>query len=58
MVKVKELEEKTEQKVEEESSSIFVIALGLFVLGTSGILATDDILACFVVGCALSWDDQ
>jgi NhaP-type Na+/H+ or K+/H+ antiporter len=44
--------------VEEESSSIFVIALGLFVLGTSGILATDDILACFVVGCALSWDDQ
>jgi len=36
----------------------FVIALGLFVLGTGGILNTDDILACFVAGCVFGWDEK
>ncbi|OAP55818.1 hypothetical protein AYL99_09970 [Fonsecaea erecta] len=44
--------------IEEESSLIYVIALSLFVLGTCGILGTDDILACFVAGCTFAWDDQ
>lgn len=44
--------------VEEETSLIFVIALSLFVLGTCGILGTDDILACFIVGCTFAWDDK
>ncbi|OAL23750.1 hypothetical protein AYO20_10896 [Fonsecaea nubica] len=44
--------------VEEESSLIYVIALSLFILGTCGILGTDDILACFVAGCTFAWDDQ
>ncbi|OQU98149.1 hypothetical protein CLAIMM_03974 [Cladophialophora immunda] len=44
--------------VEEESSLTYVIALSLFVLGTCGILGTDDILACFVAGCTFAWDDQ
>lgn len=33
-------------------------ALGLFTLGTCGLLGTDDLLACFVAGCALNWDGE
>ncbi|KEF59079.1 uncharacterized protein A1O9_03922 [Exophiala aquamarina CBS 119918] len=43
---------------EDEASLIYVIALSLFVLGTCGILGTDDILACFIAGCTFAWNDQ
>lgn len=44
--------------IEEESSLFFVVALSLFVLGTCGILKTDDVLACFVAGCVFGWDHR
>lgn len=31
------------------------MALGLFILGTCGAFGSDDLLACFVAGCALNW---
>lgn len=43
---------------EAEACVTFVIFLGLFVLGTGGMLGTDDILACFVAGCVFGWDDK
>ncbi|KAJ4178894.1 hypothetical protein NW759_017324 [Fusarium solani] len=39
-----------------ESYLLFPVALGLFLIGTCGALGTDDLLACFVAGCALNWD--
>ena len=32
--------------------------MGLFIIGTCGMLATDDLLACFVAGTWLNWDGQ
>ncbi|KAM3437208.1 hypothetical protein MY4824_003906 [Beauveria thailandica] len=43
--------------VDRESFLVFAIALGLFVLGTCGLIGTDDVLACFVAGNAFTWDD-
>ncbi|ATY64134.1 Na(+) H(+) antiporter 2 [Cordyceps militaris] len=43
--------------VDRESFLVFAISLGLFVLGTCGLLGTDDVLACFVAGNAFTWDD-
>ncbi|KAG6038099.1 hypothetical protein E4U41_004549 [Claviceps citrina] len=43
--------------VDRESFLVFAIALALFVLGTCGMLGTDDVLACFVAGNAFTWDD-
>jgi sodium/hydrogen antiporter len=43
--------------VEKESFFVFAIALALFILGTCGMIGTDDVLACFVAGNAFTWDD-
>lgn len=43
--------------VDRESFLVFSISLALFVLGTCGLLGTDDVLACFVAGNAFTWDD-
>ncbi|KAH7007183.1 Sodium/hydrogen exchanger family-domain-containing protein [Ilyonectria destructans] len=43
--------------VDRESFLVFAIALALFVLGTCGLIGTDDVLACFIAGNAFTWDD-
>ncbi|GAO18263.1 hypothetical protein UVI_02037410 [Ustilaginoidea virens] len=43
--------------VDRESFLVFAIALALFVLGTCGMLGTDDVLACFIAGNTFTWDD-
>jgi NhaP-type Na+/H+ or K+/H+ antiporter len=42
--------------VDNESYVLFPTAMGLFLVGTCGAIGTDDLLACFVAGCALNWD--
>jgi NhaP-type Na+/H+ or K+/H+ antiporter len=41
--------------VDRESFLVFAIALALFIVGTCGIIGTDDVLACFVAGNAFTW---
>ncbi|KAJ5652215.1 hypothetical protein N7507_009641 [Penicillium longicatenatum] len=43
--------------IDRESFLVFAIALALFVLGTCGLLGTDDVLACFIAGNTFTWDD-
>ncbi len=43
--------------VDRESFLVFAVALALFVLGTCGLLGTDDVLACFIAGNTFTWDD-
>ncbi|KAK6705489.1 hypothetical protein SNK05_009389 [Fusarium graminearum] len=43
--------------VDRESFLVFAIALALFVLGTCGMVGTDDVLACFIAGNVFTWDD-
>ncbi|KAF4760585.1 hypothetical protein HAV15_005877 [Penicillium sp. str.  len=43
--------------VDRESFIVFAIALALFVLGTCGLIGTDDVLACFIAGNTFTWDD-
>lgn len=43
--------------VDRESTSFIPVTLALFVVGTSGILRTDDVLAAFIAGCVFNWDD-
>lgn len=43
--------------VDRESFLVFAVSLALFVLGTCGLIGTDEVLACFVAGNALTWDD-
>jgi NhaP-type Na+/H+ or K+/H+ antiporter len=43
--------------VDRESFLVFAIALALFVLGTCGLIGTDDVLACFIAGNVFTWDD-
>ncbi|KZZ91486.1 Na(+)/H(+) antiporter 2 [Moelleriella libera RCEF 2490] len=43
--------------VDRESFLVFAIAMALFVLGTCGMVGTDDVLACFIAGNAFTWDD-
>ncbi|EKJ70885.1 hypothetical protein FPSE_08936 [Fusarium pseudograminearum CS3096] len=42
--------------VDSESYVLFPTAMGLFLVGSCGAIGTDDLLACFVAGCALNWD--
>ncbi|KAI1335713.1 Cation/H+ exchanger [Xylariaceae sp. FL0016] len=46
------------QWVDSESYLLFPTAVGLFTIGTCGMLGTDDLLACFVAGNAINWDGQ
>ncbi|KAL2811523.1 Cation/H+ exchanger [Aspergillus granulosus] len=43
--------------IDHESFLVFAIALALFLLGTCGLVGTDDVLACFIAGNAFTWDD-
>ncbi|KAL5349608.1 hypothetical protein ACLOAV_005903 [Pseudogymnoascus australis] len=43
--------------VDRESFLVFALALAIFVVGTDGLLGSDDVLACFVAGNAFTWDD-
>lgn len=43
--------------VDRESFLVFAISLALFILGTCGMIGSDDILACFVAGNIFTWDD-
>ncbi|KAF2454479.1 Sodium/hydrogen exchanger family protein [Lineolata rhizophorae] len=44
--------------IDSESYVLYPTALGLFIVGTCGMLGTDDLLACFVAGNALNWDGE
>ena len=48
---------KKNKYVDRESFSVFAIPLALFIIGTCGIVNSDDVLACFVAGNAFTWDD-
>jgi sodium/hydrogen antiporter len=43
--------------VDRESFLVFALSLALFIVGTCGMVGTDDILACFVAGNVFTWDD-
>ncbi|KAJ5317242.1 hypothetical protein PENANT_c045G03697 [Penicillium antarcticum] len=43
--------------VDRESFLVFAIALALFIVGTCGLLGTDDLLACFIAGNVFTQDD-
>lgn len=43
--------------VDRESFLVFAVALALFIIGTCGMIGTDDILACFIAGNVFTWDD-
>ena len=55
----KELLHWAEEKkfVDRESFLVFAITLALFIIGTCGMIGSDDVLACFVAGNAFTWDD-
>ncbi|EIE89267.1 hypothetical protein RO3G_13978 [Rhizopus delemar RA 99-880] len=48
-----------EQKkfIDNESFLVFSIALSLFLIGTVGLIGSDDLLACFIAGNSFTWDD-
>ncbi|KAM7200524.1 sodium/hydrogen exchanger family protein [Naviculisporaceae sp. PSN 640] len=43
--------------VDRESFLVFAISLALFIVGTCGMIWSDDILACFIAGNVFTWDD-
>ncbi|KAI9716570.1 MAG: hypothetical protein M1812_005301 [Candelaria pacifica] len=43
--------------VDKESFLVFAITLALFIVGTVGMIGSDDVLACFIAGNAFTWDD-
>ena len=55
----RELLQRTEEKnfVDRESFVVFAIALALFILGSCGLICSDDVLACFIAGNVFTWDD-
>ncbi|KAF4445777.1 hypothetical protein F53441_10526 [Fusarium austroafricanum] len=44
--------------VDEQSYLLFPAALGLFIIGTTGSIGTNDLLACTVAGNTLNWDGE
>ena len=55
----KELLRRAEEKkfVDKESFLVFAITLALFIVGTCGMIGSDDVLACFIAGNAFTIDD-
>ena len=55
----KELLQWSQEKkfVDRESFLVFAITLAPFIVGTCGIIGTDDVLACFIAGNAFTIDD-
>ncbi|KAH7089699.1 Sodium/hydrogen exchanger family-domain-containing protein [Paraphoma chrysanthemicola] len=45
------------QYVDRESFLVHAITLALFIVGTAGMLGSDDVLACFIAGNTFTWDD-
>ncbi|KAI8943437.1 hypothetical protein NX059_001447 [Plenodomus lindquistii] len=43
--------------VDRESFLVFAITLALFIVGTVGMVGSDDVLACFIAGNTFTWDD-
>ncbi|GAD97823.1 Na/H antiporter, putative [Paecilomyces variotii No. 5] len=43
--------------IDRESFLVFAIALALFIVGTCGLIGTDDLLACFIAGNVFTQDD-
>lgn len=43
--------------VDRESFLVFAITLALFIVGTCGMIGSDDVLACFIAGNAFTLDD-
>ncbi|OIW27537.1 hypothetical protein CONLIGDRAFT_436831 [Coniochaeta ligniaria NRRL 30616] len=43
--------------VDRESFLVFAISLSLFIVGTCGMIGSDDVLACFIAGNVFTWDD-
>ncbi|EEP78392.1 conserved hypothetical protein [Uncinocarpus reesii 1704] len=43
--------------VDRESFLVFAIALALFIVGTCGMIGSDDVLACFIAGNVFTLDD-
>lgn len=43
--------------VDRESFLVFAISLSLFIVGTCGMIGSDDVLACFIAGNTFTWDD-
>ncbi|KAI8372093.1 Cation/H+ exchanger [Blakeslea trispora] len=43
--------------IDKESFLVFSIALALFLTGGVGLAGSDDLLACFIAGNSLTWDD-
>ncbi|KAG0339550.1 hypothetical protein BG000_001846 [Podila horticola] len=48
---------KNRNLIDKESFLVFSIALALAVVGCVSILASDDLLACFIAGNVFAWDD-
>ena len=55
----KELLHWAEEKkyVDRESFLVFAMTLALFIVGTVGMIGSDDVLACFIAGNTFTWDD-
>lgn len=55
----KDLLQRAQEKkfVDRESFLVFAITLALFIVGTCGLIGTDDVLACFIAGNAFTIDD-
>ncbi|CAD6592126.1 MAG: hypothetical protein ASARMPREDX12_005670 [Alectoria sarmentosa] len=55
----KELLQRAQERkfVDRESFLVFAITLALFIVGTCGMIGTDDVLACFIAGNAFTIDD-
>ncbi|KAL2359142.1 hypothetical protein RJZ56_008023 [Blastomyces dermatitidis] len=55
----KELLHWAEEKkfIDRESFLVFAIALALFIIGTCGMIGSDDVLACFIAGNVFTIDD-
>ncbi|KAK9417485.1 putative Sodium/hydrogen exchanger family-domain-containing protein [Seiridium unicorne] len=43
--------------VDRESFLVFALSLALFIVGTCGMIGSDDVLACFIAGNTFTWDD-
>lgn len=44
--------------IEHESYLAFCVAITFLTLGIVGLLGSDDILSCFIVGNVINWDDS
>ncbi|TLD26803.1 hypothetical protein PspLS_05111 [Pyricularia sp. CBS 133598] len=44
--------------IDHESYLLFPVAIAMWIIGTAGTLATNDLLACFCAGVGLNWDGE